>query len=115
MAPLARGLSDHACKAASVDCYPSLPTAFLTRRGIDFSAGLYWLLDWSESSAIAFRTFDLRRVRGWVFRRRLFHCDLSKKTVGQNMIGRRFSDWVREMSGVFNLAGLCAFATKVAH
>jgi hypothetical protein len=25
-----------------------------------------------------------------------------------------FSDWVREMSGVFNLRGLSAFATKVA-
>ena len=26
-----------------------------------------------------------------------------------------FSDWVREMSGVFNLPGLCASATRVVH
>jgi hypothetical protein len=37
-----------------------------------------------------------------------------KKTVGRSMIGRRLFDQVREMSGVFNLAGLCALATKVA-
>ncbi len=49
--------SDNVC--ASVDRYPSLATAFLTWRGIDFSAGLHWLRDRSESSAIACGTFNL--------------------------------------------------------
>jgi hypothetical protein len=65
------------CKAASVGglFYPSLATAFLARRRIDFAAGLHWLLYRRKSCAVACRTFTLRRVRGW-----LFHCNLSKES-----------------------------------
>jgi hypothetical protein len=49
--------SDNVC--ASADRYPSLATAFLAWRRIDFSAGLHGLCDRSESSAIACGTFNL--------------------------------------------------------
>src|SRR5258708_24818933 len=73
---------------ASVRCYPSLPIAFLTWCGIDFSAGLDWLRDRGKSSATACRTSNLSRVRGWGLRR-LLHCDLSRQTAGRSMFGRR--------------------------
>jgi len=47
--------------------YPSLTTAFLARRRIDFAAGLHWLHYHGIASAIACRTFMLSRFSGWLF------------------------------------------------
>ena len=81
-------------KAVSVSfrCYPSLTAAFLARRGIDFAAGLHWLRYRGKSCAVACRTFKLRQLCRWLFRRRLFHCNLSNKTVGRNIFDRRLCD-----------------------
>src|ERR1700686_3384107 len=56
-------------KAASVGglWYPSLTTAFLAGLRIDFAAGLHWLHYRRIASAIACRTFILRRLRGRPF------------------------------------------------
>ena len=75
--------------SASVRCYPSLPIAFLAWCGIDFSAGLDWLRDRGKSTATACRTSNLSRLLGSVFRRALFHRNLSKQTVDRSMFGRR--------------------------
>jgi hypothetical protein len=53
-------------KAASVGglCYPSLATAFLARRRIDFADRSHWLHHRGISSAVACWTFLFDRIRG---------------------------------------------------
>ena len=47
------------------------------RRRIDFAAGLHWLRDRRKAGATACRTFNLSRLRGW-----LFHLNVSGRSVG---------------------------------
>jgi hypothetical protein len=64
-----RGLGRPLSRSASVGghWYPSFTTTLLARRRIDLAPGLHWLHDRGKSGAIACRTFNLSRLRGWPF------------------------------------------------
>src|SRR5207237_795411 len=55
-------------------CYPSLTTAFLAPRRVDFATRLYWLHYLGKAGTVACRTFMLLRFSGW-----LFHLDYVRR------------------------------------